>query len=450
MFFSKGKKEVAYVFFLFLFSKIFSYAALLIFANYFVPQEYGQASFVWSLFNMVLFFSCLGLPETLVAWILKRKNVRTVFTFLLLVNLGAFVGALIIGMQYHWTLPLVILLPFMLVDATARAVLKSQYRYHVSQLASNMFVMLLVVFAFVLKDLGKFGIVLAYGLAYFLPTIWLFFTVRKDIKEVMRPAPLDWKSIWEYVKKGSSTSLIAACFAFLTWIDASLLGSLSTFESVAKYSVAGALANVVAAVPMSLSHFTLSRSAEVHGEHKSLEVLQRTVRLSFFFSLLFGIVLNALSFMVTKIFFPQYVGIEIFIAILSSGLLWYAVYSLLASFLMGRLRQESAVVPIVAATVTNVALDIILIPLFGLYGITVATAVAHAVAFVLLTKRVHVRRKFAMLVTSPILIFAAFYLQWYGLLMLPVAVTVCFWLRLVKKSDIAIVMQVVKGVLRRA
>ncbi len=449
---TKGKKEVMYVFLLFLFSKVFSYASLLVFANLYVAAEYGAGAFAWSLFNIVLFITCLGLPDALVPWLLKKKDVRSVFSFLVCINLVVFIGGLlfmVFSSSYRWMLPLIILLPFMFLDMVARAVLKSQFKYHMSQLASNFFVMLTVVFAFFLKDFGKFGVTFAYSVAYLIPALWLVWLTRKSFYLFVKPR-WDGAVIGEYVKKGGYTSLAGACFALLTWVDASLLGSLSTFENVARYSVAGALANLVAAVPLALSHFTLSRAAAVRSQEKSFAILSRTVRLSYALSLLVAITVVSLSFVLIRIFFAQYRGVELFVAVLCTGLLWYAVYSLVASFLVGRLQQEKMLFPIAVGALVNVVLDIVLIPWFGLYGIVLATLAGHGVAFIWLASKEQVKGWFLYFLIAPVFVLLAFFLRVYGLLLLPVAVGVLVWLRLITKEDIGIVLQVIRRVVRRA
>ncbi len=450
MIFSKGKKEVTYVFFMFLLSKVFGYFNLLVFANLYIPSEYGKAAFVYSLFNIVLFVTCLGLPDTLVPWIIRKKDTSSVFYFLLIVNAVFFLAGIAVASKYLWVLPFVLLLPFVLIDHTARAILKADYKYHISQMASNIFVALILILAILFRDFQKLGIVLAFSIAYFIPIIFLFFKTKDKLGIIISRFQLRISTIKEYVKKGFSTAIIAASFAFLTWIDASILGAFSTYENVASYSIAGSIANVIASVPLSVMHFTLTRSASVKSEEKSRLILSRTIRLSYFFSLMFALLITSLIFLITDIFFPKYKGIEIFVAILSSGLVFYSVYNLIAAFLIGRLRQEQTIFPIFVAALFNIIFDIILIPKFGLYGITIATLFAHLLAFVLLAPKVGMKSTIPIIIATPALLFLSYYLGFYGILVIPLSIPLLMFLNLITKDDILITLDTVRRIFRPA
>src|SRR3989344_255367 len=102
------KKNVVYFFGLNIISKAFSYFLLLVFANLYTPLDYGKSAFIFSMFNLVFFFSYLGLPDALVPWIIKKKDVSSIFYFLLIVTLiFTGIGALI-SISYPIILPFVI------------------------------------------------------------------------------------------------------------------------------------------------------------------------------------------------------------------------------------------------------------------------------------------------------------------------------------------------------
>lgn len=448
---TRGKKEVAYVFFLFMFSKVFAYFTLLVFANLYNQEVYGQASFIFAIFHLVVLFTCMGMPDTLVPWLIKKRDTSSVFYFFLGLNLIVMIVSfvLITQLRYQWALPFVLLLPFMLLDYFARAIVKSHYRYDLAQWTSTLYVALTLIFAFLFRRWEQLGIALAYSIAYFIPIIFLVWNARIGLKNVLSRLSIRIQALAQYLKQGSATMLITTSFALLTWIDSSILGFLAPFTSVAQYNVAGAIANVVAAIPLSVMHFILTRSAEVRDVMKARSILQRGTRLSYVLSMMFGILINALIFVIMKIFFPQYQGIEIFVAILSIGVSFYAVYSLFTTYMIGRMEQYKTVMPMVLAAGLNVVLDILLVPRFGLYGITVATLFAHAVALMLLTTRLKMYRFFWVLLLSPLLLLITYALQWWGLLMVPLSVFVFFLTGLITREDIAIVLQVAQRIAQR-
>ncbi len=448
---TRGKKEVAYVFFLFMFSKVFAYFTLLVFANLYNQEVYGQASFIFAIFHLIVLFTCLGMPDTLVPWLIKKKDASSVFYFFLGLNLVVMVISifLISKLSYQWALPFILLLPFMLLDYFARAIVKSHYRYDLAQWTSTLYVALTLIFAFLFRRWEQLGITLAYSIAYFIPILFLVWNARAGLKNILSNLSLRLHSLSGYLKQGSATMLITTSFALLTWIDSSILGFLAPFTSVAKYNVAGAIANVVAAIPLSVMHFILTRSAEVKEISKARNILQRGTRLSYVLSMMFGILINAFIFLIVRIFFPQYQGIEVFVAILSVGVSFYAVYSLFTTFLIGRMEQYKTVLPMVLAAGLNVILDILLVPQFGLYGITIATLFSHAVALLLLVTKLKMYSFFWVLLLSPALLLVTYILGWWGLLMLPVSIFLFLLTKLITKEDIAIALQVAQKIIRR-
>ena len=80
----EGKKELVYYFFLNLISKGFTYILLLVFANLFTQEQYGEASYIYAFFSIIFIFSFIGLPDIFVVWFIKNKDVSSIFYFLLL------------------------------------------------------------------------------------------------------------------------------------------------------------------------------------------------------------------------------------------------------------------------------------------------------------------------------------------------------------------------------
>lgn len=446
---TQGKKETLKSFFYSMGSKVLTYFLLLVLGNFYLQSEYGKFSFVLSMFQLAAFFCFIGLPYVFVPWRISKKDTNSVFYFLLVLTIIFTLGGILVSINRWWILPLILTLPFHLVGNLGSAILISKHKYNIQQIVSVTMVLAFIVFGLLFKSYGKFGIILSYTIGYLVSAGLYSYLSRKEILELAQHFRFKLHTISIYVKKGIIVSLLWLSFAFLGWIDSVILGIMSTFENVAKYNIAGPISNVITLIPISLSMFLLTRSAEEKIKKYSEGMLHRTLRLSFSFSLILAILINSFLFLIIRIFFPKYQGIESFVMILSIGILFYAVYNLMYTYLAGKLAPEKAFWPIVSAALLNIVLDIALIPKFGLYGITIATMAAHMLAFSLFAYKMGLLRRYwpayLLVLAAPL----SFYLGYYGALILALVVPVLFFTRLIEKDDLGVIVKTVRSVFGR-
>lgn len=431
-----GKIETVYYFFLLGFSKVFAYGVLLILANLFILQDYGQASFVMSIFKIATLFSSIGLPFIFVPWVISKREVSSIFYFLLFFNLILMGGGIAIGIKYPWTLPIIFAIPLMVLGGISNSILRIKHKYSLIQLFSVLLEAYTLVSLLFLLKYGKAGIILGNAIAIYITNMSSIYLTRKELLGMAKTFNFDLNAIWAYTKKGTITLLLYLSFAFLNWIDSIVLGILSTFENVAKYNVAGPVSNVLTIIPYSLAMFLLTRESEVKSKKLSKSILKRSLRISFSLSLLLTLFLLSFIFPIIKIFFPKYSGVEIYIMILSLGLLFYSIYSLIYVYQTGKLNPEKVFLPITLAAILNIILDIILIPKYGLYGITCATTISHALAFFILAYKMDLLKEFSPMLGMLVFVPLTYYAGVIGLLLIPVALLLLHLTNLLQEGDI--------------
>src|SRR3989344_1857296 len=438
---TKGKLETLYFIMLLGLSKFVTYFVLLVLANLFLLPDYGRASFVISAYRVAILIGSVGLPFVYVPWIINKKDTSSVFYFLLFLSIAMLLGGLVIGLQHPWTLPIVFAVPLTIMSGVSNAILRVKHQYHSIQIQGMLLELYALVALILLAGYGKSGIIWGHAISIYITNLAFFYLTRKELWEIMRVFKFNLKVVWEYLRKGTITSLLYLSMVFLNWIDSLVLGVLSTFENVAKYNVAGPISNVLSVLPFALSMFLLTRESEVKNKKRSKAILRRGLRLSFSFSLLIAIVMISLIFPLIKIFFPKYIGVEIYVMILSMGILFYSVYALLYIYETGKLQPEKAFWPLFLAAVINFTLDVLLIPTYGLYGITFATTVAHGFAFTALSYKMGLLKEF--LPVYPMLLFLplSYYLGILGLLLIPVAFGALYLFRLLKEGDLWVIIK---------
>ena len=434
-----GKTEsISAVIYSFL-SKVTTYLLLLVFANLFLKEEYGKAAFVMAVFTLIAFSTRIGVPYILIPWIAKNKDTSSIFYLLLSINAVVVISALIYSINYPWIIPIVLTLPFLVLRGFGSAFLQSKYRYDLTQKADLFYVLIVLIISFLSKDLGKLGIILAYSLGYILTSSWLVYLSRNDFKNIIK-FRFDIQTIKEYLTKGIIVSVFYISFSFLTLVDTTILGFLSTHEKVAEYNIAGSISNALTMIPIALSAFILTRSAD-KNEKNPRYVLKRTINISYSSSLIMGIIIISIIGFLIKLFFPKYVGIEPFIAILMTGILFYSVYIMLFTSVLGNLEPKKAIPPILTAALLNILLDFLLIPKYGLYGIAFATLIAHSAGFTIFSIREGFFFRLIGVYFLSSLILIAFYLNLYGLLLLIPAVIFLFIFKLITIEDILVLKQ---------
>ena len=435
----KGSKETVYTFIATIASKIFTYILLVILANIFAKEVYGQAAFVMSVFDLTVFLGTIGVPHILSPWISKNKEVHSVFIMLMSISLIFMFAGLLLSIKYPLIIPIVLMYPVLFLRNIAGSYLQSNFKYHINQIAGDLYILFALIFVLIFKNLQTPGIILAYAFGHLGSAILVLYCSWNDMKKLFSKLHFNLNTIKLYLKKSTLTSILFISFLFLKWIDTSILGLLSTFASVASYNVAAPIANSVTIISVPLSFYLLSKIPRVKNKEKSISILKTALRISFSMSLIALIAINSLSHLIIKIFFPKYIGVEIYVMLLSLGIIFYSLYGPIYYYISGKLHPEIGFSSIVTAAVLNIILDIIFIPFFDIYGIAIATSISHLVAFTILFRKLKILKEFIPAYFTLIFIALAYYTGSYGLLLLLVAVPFLYSLQLFKKEDFSII-----------
>ncbi len=445
----QGRKETVYTFGAALVSKILTYALLLILANLFSKDVYGKAAFVISIFDLTMFLGSIGVPYILSPWIARKHDVHSVFYSLLMLSGLMMIIGIVIAVFHPWILPIVLLYPILFVRNFAGSYLQANFKYHINQIGNNVYIVVTAVFAFMLKDYNNLGIILAYTAGYLASSILICTNAVKEIKDLFSRFEFNIETLKLYFKKSLITSSLTVSFLFLRWIDTFILGLLSTYASIAAYNIALPVANSVTVISIPLSFYMLSKIPKVENEVHSISILKTAIRISFMMSLLALIAINSVLYLLVRLFFPVYVGIEIYIMLLSIGILFYAMYEPIYYYVSAKLNPEMARIPIFTAISANILLDVLLIPFFDIYGVVIATIAAHVIAFTMLCMKLEILKDFYKAYFMAVLIVLSYLMGYAGLALLIAAVPLTFMLGLFKKNDYMIIKETLISIVKR-
>ena len=446
---SESKKELVYYFFLNLISKGFTYILLLVFANLFTQEQYGEASYIYAFFSIIFIFSFIGLPDIFVVWFIKNKDVSSIFYFLLIWIMIFMIGSSFIFWDKKWVFPLILALPFLLFNKIGLTHFSIKHKYHLVQFFGTLSAIITLIFVLLLKDFGKSGIIGGYSFGFIIPSLIVIWLSKEFLFKIIKNIRFNYKEIADYFKKSIYGSVLGLFFAFLGWVDLIILGLLSTFQNVAKYNIISSLAAIISIIPLTLYQFILVKSAEVNKQDDIILILKKVLRISFSFSIILAIILISFMPLILKTFFPKYLGLEIYIMILAIGILFYSIHQLITVYLIGKLQPEHVLVPIFVAAAFNVILDIILVIKFGLFGIIMATTIAHLIAFTLLGIKAGILNKFLPVYILPLFVVLAYFMGYYGLILIPFLIISLLYSNLMQTQDLKIVIDAFKTIFKK-
>ncbi len=231
--------------------------------------------------------------------------------------------------------------------------------------------------------------VLATGLS-FLVGAWL---LRRALsREVVQAAPQYQMKTW--LSSALPFLLIGGVLIINARTDIIMLGFLGTQAEVGIYRIvaqgAALIAFVLAAVNAALSPVIARLYAQ--GERERLErTIRRTTRIIFLCSLPLALGLIAFGEPFLRIFGPDFTAGRAALAILSVGFLVDAAAGSVGQMLNMTGHERDSAKAIGASAVLNIALNLLLIPRFGLVGAATATATSMAVYNMLLATFVYKR-----------------------------------------------------------
>ena len=410
-----------------LLSKGLTYLLLLVIANKYSVADYGKFSFIFSLLVLLSFFSALGMPYYLVPWIQSKKKTGPVV--FILAALSTLFSALIITSAWKtdWIVVLALLLPLWTLNGLGSSLLWAQRKYGLDRFFCVVDGAVTLAIAFAASAQGLTGLASAYVLGYIVQVTVSFLYLRKHLQDAFRDFRFHVPTLSRYLMPALVTSLVYLSLGVLNWLDTFVLGLFRASEEVAYYTVASQICSLLALIPTALSFVVLTRKDE-----KTTFIASK---LSFLISLNLAIILIAVREPLLAVFFPKY-PIGLFIGLLSTGMLFYSVYIMHISHAMSIMKPHMVLPKIITACTINIALDFILAPTFGIYGVIASTFIAQLVALLLIGHAQGYGKLVSVVFIVVISVGLALFLKLYALLLPFFIIPLMVVMRLISPEDL--------------
>ena len=423
-YFKKGVTGVTLLFMLSIFANLVSYFTRAVLTRTISLEEYGLFYAAYSGMMLLLIFSNMGYGSAVVKFIpefiVKKKYgmVKYILIFTTGIRLGiAFLFSLILitlarPLTDHYfktplAYPVVIFFALTIIFMTAQQhltrIFNSLHMFfsmgviEVFQKTGFLFCILISLFFSISLSPAHislyFLVATAVGVIVFLP---LVFTRSKFFRTKTSFEP-GFRSVLS--RFAVSSFLIGVGYLIIGYIDTLMLTSLRGLQEVAIYNVVLPTVMLLAFFGDSVSSIFFPMVAELWAQKKNASLMQSyhfLQRYSLFFITPFVLLLLLFPKLIINLLFgAAYVQGYLAMMILSLGIVFLSVSTIRQTVLMGVGHPHTVTWIVFVGTFVNIALNLILIPVWGINGAAIATTLSYASIMVLLS--VQLKKKIGLM-----------------------------------------------------
>jgi O-antigen/teichoic acid export membrane protein len=287
-------------------------------------------------------------------------------------------GSVLKGMSVTYFLLIVALMPLSFWDVFLNGIIQGLNMFRVFNtrrlLVSGLMLVLMVLTQLVL-GWGLPGAIGALAITILVTGIWFFvITVRLD-GFTGRPNLRLAKRTLLYGAK----SYLATLTSFLSYrIDMFLLAALRTTREVAYYAIAVSLVELVWYIPDSIGVVLFPRLSASRDDRETHRITAAVCRVTLAITIVAVVLIALLGRpLIVLLFHRRYLPSVEPLLILLPGVLSIAVWKILWRNFSGRDRQQVTIVASSLALALNVALNLLLIPRWGISGAAASSAVSY-------------------------------------------------------------------------
>ncbi len=397
----KTTKGIATIFFGLVISNLLGYLTRVAIVRLYGIGDYGLFSLGNAIVGIAIIISLLGMNQVLVRFISiyigKKSTERikpvTATSIKLTIPLSIVLSLVIILFSKEisfvlfnepslypimWTFAL--LIPLSVVFSNLTAILRGfqlmKYKVYTEDIIKSSITISLVV-TLSLSTLGIVGAVYAYIIGFVFAIVLAIFFIRKSVPDLFTnilKTPLSKEIVF------FSVPLVLASYIklILSWTDTVMLGFLKTSYDVGLYNTALPTAGLLMAFLFSFRYVFMPVMSELYGkkDREGLSSLYNSMS-KWIFSITLPLFLLMLLFpdnILSILFGQEAANASIPFAILSAGYFIFTVTGLSQPMIIVIGKTKLNMIMLSISSIANLALNILLIPMFGITGAALATS----------------------------------------------------------------------------
>jgi len=403
-------KGTGIVFFGIVMSKVFSYLLRIFIARYYGPNDYGIFNLALAVLGIFMIFALLGQQSGVIrftAFYRAKKDeprVRGVITSsIIMVMLLSIAMALVMYFSSAYIVtnffreptlvPLLMVMSlsipfsavFTLVTSVYIGFKRIRYQVFTDYIFQN-FAKLAFVIAFGMMGLGITGIGWAWVFGSILTLMLALYYLEKMFPVIKRKAAS--VSMKKEMFVYSLPLLLTASISYgILWVDTLMIGYFMNATDVGIYNAAMPTAQLLIIFPNALAMLFLPIITELLAKKDTggMKKIYKTVtRWTFYLNFPVFLLLVLFPGPIINMFFgPEYISGYMALIILSFGMMFRKVIP--SSKLMEMLKKTNFILYITIVDIcVDVALNLLLIPIYGITGAAIATTTTYIISFLLL------------------------------------------------------------------
>ena len=392
-------KYTANTFVIKLFILALTAAIAIITARVLGPSGKGQLAILTTTVFIAVVVGELGLGQAIVYYLAGRRRslkeiasssllchavIGIIITVLLIAIVGPLKETVYAGMPYSYILCVIALVPFILITSSQRVVMQGLYKipvYNFLQILQPAIFLILLLPLIVVADWGLKGAIIAWGIACLITFLGAIFAVLKekgiDLSRVNTGA---LKGLLSFGAKSWIGNLLKS---FTYRIDIFIVAYFLPAAAVGYYAVAVTVAEVIWQIPDAVQTVLFPRIASFDKSDArkfTPIVCRQTVALT---GVACCLLLATANVLVPFVFGQAYSPSILPLLILMPGVFMFAIWKVLHADLVAQGFPLKYSATAAVAMATMVALDLILIPRWGINGAALASTIAYTAATVL-------------------------------------------------------------------
>jgi len=336
-------------------------------ATLLTPEQYGELFFVLSIAGTASLISIFGTENTLTVYVAKNVKIQATLYFLSLVI--GIVSSLIIIIFFYRIDATVVLIGYIINSLAIGSLLgRKQFSSYAKYILIQKILTLVLGLSFYYA-FGVEGILYALGLSY------SFFIIR--IYKEFRSSKIDFSLLRSRFGFVTNNYLYNLSGGLIGNLDKLIIGPIMGFAILGNYSLAMQILSLMMILPHIVFKYTLTHDA---SGSQNLQIKKITILASI------GIVFLGVTVLpqIIPILFPQYIDVIDAIRIMSLAVIPYTLTLLFSSKLLGLEKSKSVLIEKIITLCIMIAGIVILGPLYGIIGISVAFVLALSLGAIFL------------------------------------------------------------------
>ncbi len=383
-----------------IFDKIISFLLVIIITRYLGSVGFGKYSFAFAFIGMFTMLSHMGLTTYILREISRdrsqtKKLVNNTLTLKLSILVGVYIIAIITTKYWPKTneIILAILLVMVheffgifntLVRTIFNAYEKNQFVFYGTIIEK---ILALPLSFYVLsQSYGLYGLLIALILARFVASVFYYIVAQK--KFVRLSFSIDLK-FWGVLLKNSLPFWFTMIFRRIYYsTDTIMLTAMKNYAVTGWYNAASTLIGALTFIPTVIIKSTFPAMSRLHHTN-SKDLLKLLYKKSFYY--LFSIALPisiGISLLAQRlilfIYKEQFIQSGIVLMILSWALIFIFATNIIGYLLNSINKQHLFTISAGVCAVSNVVINLILIPKFSYIGASIATVITQVISFSML------------------------------------------------------------------